>query len=213
MRAIRSHPFALVLVVAALIALGGVSSAAQITQNPVDADNVVHGCYDPSNGKLDLDVHAGCQGAANPISWNARPVYLATTTSLQTDDQEIAVVNGIHITFSCFTRFDGGFIATVNAHAVKGERITAFGDTGETTVVYNNEVNLAQGALVEDRPFSNHVNTSNFVMETSSPVEQGVEAHIFLDASINDLGALHCTVTGTLTPIGGFRYVPVVVPH
>jgi hypothetical protein len=59
------------IVVGAVVA-GGVAYAS--SQNPVDGNGVIHGCYNRSSGAFQLQVGTQCpaSGPKTPITWNAK---------------------------------------------------------------------------------------------------------------------------------------------
>src|SRR5690242_8541464 len=72
MRILKSRLFiAVVASVTTLLVAGGVAWA---VQSPVDANGVMHACYNPTNGNVHLDVvgHCPTTGQKTPITWSTQ---------------------------------------------------------------------------------------------------------------------------------------------
>jgi hypothetical protein len=73
MKVFRSRLFAACAasVVTAAIVGGAAWAAKTPPQNPVDANGVVHACYNPANGSIELNVATACpaKGLSTPITW------------------------------------------------------------------------------------------------------------------------------------------------
>jgi hypothetical protein len=69
---LRSRLF--IAVVASTITALVVGGIAYAVQSPVDGNGVVHACYNPANGAVQLDVVGSCpkKGNTTPITWNAQ---------------------------------------------------------------------------------------------------------------------------------------------
>jgi hypothetical protein len=63
-----------VAVVASVVTAVVVGGVAWAVQSPVDGNGVIHACYNPTTGAVQLDVVGTCpkKGNTTPITWNAQ---------------------------------------------------------------------------------------------------------------------------------------------
>src|SRR5271166_4549189 len=68
----KKMAFVVMCVVVGATAAGGVAYATQASQSPIDASGAIHGCYNPKNGALELNVTGACpaKGDKQAITWN-----------------------------------------------------------------------------------------------------------------------------------------------
>lgn len=101
------HSRILVACVASVVTAIVVGGIAWSVQSPVDANGVIHGCYQPSTGNLRLNVSGKCSGKDNtPISWDQQGLHeidYDTVPSLSCTDSSLTSCESL----SVLTPYDG----------------------------------------------------------------------------------------------------------
>jgi hypothetical protein len=79
----KKSAFVVLCVVVSAAVAGGIAYATYSPQSPIDANGAIHGCYNPKDGALELNVTGACptKGDKKAITWNQLSQFFTASGS------------------------------------------------------------------------------------------------------------------------------------